>query len=64
MFDDFEHLLYGEVFQGLQFSVLSTPGQRCAILTVRLELQQRIVDTVKEHLIVDVLTLCQEDACI
>lgn len=39
---------------------MSTPWQGLARLPVGLELQQRVIDAVEEHLVVDVLALHQE----
>jgi hypothetical protein len=62
VFDNFEHLLNGEVLNGLEAAVLATPGQRRALLTKWLELQERVINAVKQHLVVDVLALREEIA--
>ena len=60
MFNDFKHLLNGEVLNWLQSSVLSAPRQRRSILAIGLELEKGIVNAIEEHLVVDVFALGQE----
>ena len=60
MFHYFEDVSDLEIFSWLQPSILPTPCNGFSILAIGLELQQRVIDAVKEHLVVDVLTLRQE----
>lgn len=55
--DDFEDLVKVEVVCGLEAATGATPWQRLPVLAVGLELQERVVNAVEEHLVVDVLTL-------
>jgi hypothetical protein len=59
--NDLEDLIDAEVVGRLQTAVLAGPGQGFAILTIWLELQQRVVDAVEQYLVVDVLALREED---
>lgn len=61
MLYNFKDFIYREVISRLQSSVLAAPRQRCSLLTVGLKLKQTVVDAVKEHFVVDVLTLCKQN---
>ena len=71
MLDNLEHLFKREIFSRLEPPVVSGPAHRCPIFSVGsendyqcqfdlLELQQRIIDAIKEHFVVDVLAFSQE----
>jgi hypothetical protein len=47
MLDHLKDLVYRKVFSRFEPSVLATPGHWWAILAVRLELKQRVVDAVE-----------------
>ena len=51
-----------EVLCWFQFAVLATPRYRFSLLSIWFELEQRVINTIKEHLIVDMLALSQEVA--
>jgi len=60
MLNNFEDFIDREVIRRFETTVHSTPGKRRTFLAIGLELQQRVIDAVEKHLIVDVLTLSQE----
>ena len=53
----FEDLVDCKVLRRLEPPGLPRPGQWGTLLTVGFELQQRVVYAVKQHFVVDVLTL-------
>lgn len=55
MFHNFKDLVHTEVVRRLQPPVLARPRHWLPILSKRLKLQKRVVDAVKQHLVVDVL---------
>jgi len=57
---DLKHLLQGEILGGLQLSTETTPSHGGAVLPMRTELLEAIVNTIEKNLIVNVLTLSQE----
>jgi hypothetical protein len=59
--DDLEDFIDTEVVGRLQTAVLAGPGQGFTILTIWLELQQRVVDAVEQYLVVNVLALGEEN---
>lgn len=61
MLYNFKDLINREVVSRLQSSVLAAPRQRCSLLTIGFELEQAVVDAVKEHFVVDVLTLRKQN---
>lgn len=61
MLDDLEDFIDTEVVGRLQTAVLAGPGQGFTILTIWLELQQRVVDAVEQYLVVNVLALGEEN---
>jgi len=58
---NFEDFIDREVISRLQSSVFAAPRQRCSLLTVGLELEQTVVDAVKEHFVVYVLALRKQN---
>lgn len=57
MLNNFENLINREVVRWLEPPVLALPGEGLALLAVGFELEQRVVDAVKQHLVVDVFAL-------
>lgn len=57
VFDDLKDFIEVKVVSWLETTVRPTPGKRFSVLAEWLKLQQRVVDAVEEHLVVDVLAL-------
>jgi hypothetical protein len=62
MFYNLEHLFNGEVLSGFETLCSSGPREWRSFLAVGLKLEEGVVYTVKEDLVVDVLTLSNEAA--
>ena len=60
MLNYLEDFIEVEVIRRFQPAALSTPRQGLSILAKRFELKKRVIYTVEEHLIVDVLALSVE----
>lgn len=57
MLYNFKDFLNIEIVRGFESTILSGPRKRLTIFTVWFELKERIVDAVKQDLVVNVLTL-------
>lgn len=62
MLDDLEDLVHTEVVRRLQSAVLTLEWQRLALLSVRLKLQERVINTVKQNLVVDMFAFSDQNA--
>ena len=62
VFHNFKYLLDTKVICRLQPPILTCPWLWLSILTIGLKLDERVVDTVEKHLVMNVLTFSYQDA--